>query len=72
MSRDVRAQLLEPPSYAELNGRITSFGSADLSPEVGDLVTELFWKPSFSTLELFMKSIQIVLHKEELKSFKKV
>lgn len=37
MSRDVQAQLLEPPSYSELNGRITSFGSTDLSPEVGDL-----------------------------------
>jgi len=44
MSRDVQAQLLEPPSYCELNGRITSFGSASLSPEVGDLIIELFWK----------------------------
>jgi len=35
MSRDVQAQLLEPPCYPELNGRITSFGSTDLSPEVG-------------------------------------
>jgi hypothetical protein len=35
MSRDVQAQLLEPPRYPELNGRITSFGSTDLSPEVG-------------------------------------
>jgi hypothetical protein len=38
MSRDVQAQLIEPPSYSELNGRITSFGSNDLSPEVGDLL----------------------------------
>jgi hypothetical protein len=35
MSRDVQAQLLEPLRYPELNGRITSFGSTDLSPEVG-------------------------------------
>ncbi|KAJ4444636.1 hypothetical protein ANN_06432 [Periplaneta americana] len=33
MSRDVQSQLLEPPAYGELNGRITSFGSTDLSPE---------------------------------------
>ncbi|GFG28318.1 hypothetical protein Cfor_04274 [Coptotermes formosanus] len=37
MSRDAQAQLLEPPTYSELNGCITSFGSTDLSPEVGDL-----------------------------------
>jgi hypothetical protein len=47
MSKDVRAQLLEPPSYSELNGRISSFGSTDLSPEVGDFVIELFWKSPF-------------------------
>ncbi|KAJ9577179.1 hypothetical protein L9F63_006236 [Diploptera punctata] len=35
MSKDVQAQLLEPPNSSELNGRISSFGSSELSPEVG-------------------------------------
>jgi hypothetical protein len=52
MSRDVQAQLLEPTSYSAFNGRVTSYSSADLSPEVGDFVIELFWKSLFSVLEI--------------------
>jgi hypothetical protein len=44
MSRNVQAQLLERPACSRLNDHITSSDSVDVSAEVGDLVTELFWK----------------------------
>jgi hypothetical protein len=44
ISRDAPAPLLGRATCSRLNDRITSSDIVDLSAEVGDLVTELFWK----------------------------